>query len=151
MFTGPHGYVSASWYGEDTILTWNHVTLILQGRAELFDDALPVLRRTVDHFEAAVEQPWSPDRMGETARPMADEVIAFRVLAECRHLEAKLSQEKPADERARHGLPGSVRQPAARARDARVQPLTTPIGRSSATRAASPARSTTSTTFSTSL
>jgi hypothetical protein len=32
---------------------------------------MPVLRRTVDHFEAAVECPWSLDRMGETARAMA--------------------------------------------------------------------------------
>jgi Putative FMN-binding domain len=26
IFHGPHGYVSASWYGDDTIPTWNHVT-----------------------------------------------------------------------------------------------------------------------------
>jgi transcriptional regulator len=101
MFTGPHGYVSASWYGEDMIPTWNHVTLLLRGRPEPFDDALPLLRRTVDHFESAVERPWSLDRMGQTAREMADKVIAFRIPAESWHLEAKLSQDKPADERRR--------------------------------------------------
>ena len=64
-------------------------------------DALPLLRRTVDHFEAAVEQPWSVDRMGETAREMADEVVAFRLRADSWHAEAKLSQDKPAAERSR--------------------------------------------------
>ena len=101
IFQGPHGYVSASWYGEDTIPTWNHVTLHVRGTPELLDDALPLLRRTVDHFEAAVARPWSLDRMGETAREMADQVVAFRLRAESWHAEAKLSQDKPAEERAR--------------------------------------------------
>ena len=101
IFHGPHGYVSASWYESDTIPTWNHVTLHVRGTPELLDDALPVLRRTVDRFEAAVEQPWSLDRLGEGARKMADQVVAFRLRAESWHAEAKLSQNKPEDERAR--------------------------------------------------
>jgi transcriptional regulator len=101
IFHGPHGYVSASWYQDDTIPTWNHVTLHVRGTPELLEDALPVLRRTVDHFEAAVEAPWSLDRMGETAREMAGEVMAFRLRADWWHAEAKLSQDKPDDERAR--------------------------------------------------
>jgi transcriptional regulator len=101
VFQGPHGYVSASWYAEDTIPTWNHITLHVRGVPELFADALPVLRRTVDRFEAAVERPWSLDRMGDTAREMADQVVAFRLPADSWHAEAKLSQDKPEDERAR--------------------------------------------------
>src|SRR3954449_2018673 len=101
IFHGPHGYVSASWYGSDTIPTWNHLTLHVRGTPERFRDALPVLRQTVDHFEAAVEEPWSLDRMGATAREMADQVIAFRLNAEAWHAEAKLSQDKPDDERTR--------------------------------------------------
>jgi transcriptional regulator len=101
IFHGSHGYVSASWYEDDRIPTWNHVTLHVRGTAELYDDALPVLRRTVDHFEARVENPWSLDRMGETAREMADKVVAFGLRADTWHAEAKLSQDKPAGERAR--------------------------------------------------
>jgi transcriptional regulator len=101
VFSGPHGYISASWYESDTIPTWNHVTLQARGVPECFDDALPLLRRTVAHFESAVPEPWSLDRMGETAREMADEVIGFRLEATDWHLEAKLSQDKPAHERAR--------------------------------------------------
>jgi transcriptional regulator len=101
VFHGPHGYVSASWYGEETIPTWNHVTLEVTATPETLPDALPLLRRTVDHFEQAVPRPWSLDRMGETAREMADAVIAFRASAEAWHAEAKLSQDKPAGERAR--------------------------------------------------
>jgi transcriptional regulator len=101
IFHGPHGYVSASWYESDTIPTWNHVTLHVRGTPQMLDDALPLVRRTVDHFEAAVQRPWSLDRMGETSREMADKVVAFRLPAESWHLEAKLSQDKPEDEQAR--------------------------------------------------
>ena len=60
-----------------------------------------MLRLTVDHFEAAAERPWSLDRLGATAREMAEQVIAFRLHADSWHAEAKLSQDKPDDERAR--------------------------------------------------
>jgi transcriptional regulator len=62
---------------------------------------MPVLRRTVDRFEAAVERPWSLDRMGEEALEMAAQVVAFRLEPDSWHAEAKLSQDKPAGERAR--------------------------------------------------
>ena len=101
IFQGAHGYVSASWYESETIPTWNHVTLHLRGRPQLQPDALPVLRKTVEHFEAALARPWSLERMGETAREMADQVIAFRLEAQWWHAEAKLSQDKPQEERAR--------------------------------------------------
>src|SRR5215212_5405289 len=101
IFQGPHGYVSASWYEGETIPTWNHVTLHVCGLAEPFEDPMPVLRRTVEHFEAAVARPWSLDLLGDEAREMADKVIAFRLLATQWHCEAKLSQDKPDHEQAR--------------------------------------------------
>ena len=101
IFHGPHGYVSASWYADDRIPTWNHVTLHVRGTPSLLDDALPTLQRTVEHFESRVEHPWSLDRMGDEARAMADKVVAFRLTAQSWHAEARLSQDKPADERVR--------------------------------------------------
>jgi transcriptional regulator len=101
IFQGPHGYVSASWYGEDMIPTWNHVSLHVRGTPVLLDDALPVLRSTVEHFESLVDRPWSLERMGSEAREMADKVVAFRLRADSWHAYAKLSQDKPPDERDR--------------------------------------------------
>ena len=109
IFQGPHGYVSSSWYESETIPTWNHVTLHVRGTPQRSDDALPLLRRTVDHFEAALQRPWSLERMGETAREMVDQVVAFRLPADSWHLEAKLSQDKPEEEQQRvlAGLEGA--------------------------------------------
>jgi transcriptional regulator len=98
---GPHGYISASWYASERIPTWNHVTLHVRGTPELLDDAIGVLTRTVEHFESVRQRPWSLERMGEAKREMADRVVAFRLRAQSWHAEAKLSQDKPEDERAR--------------------------------------------------
>ena len=78
----PHGYVSASWYGEDTIPTWNDVTLHVRGTPQLLDDAMAVLRRTVDAFESAVPRPWSLDRLDDSRREMAAKVVAFGLQAD---------------------------------------------------------------------
>jgi transcriptional regulator len=101
IFQGPSGYVSASWYASETIPTWNHITLHVRGVPQLFDDAVPVLQQTVEHFESALEERWALERMGDTAREMADEVVTFRLPASSWHAEAKLSQDKPDEERSR--------------------------------------------------
>jgi transcriptional regulator len=100
IFHGPHGYVSGSWYEEETIPTWNHVTLHVRGTPRLLDDPMPVLRRTVDHFESRVASSWALERMGQEAREIAEQVVAFSLRARSWHAEAKLSQDKPANERA---------------------------------------------------
>lgn len=101
IFHGPHGYVSSSWYERDRVPTWNHVTLHVRGDAEPLDDPLPLLRDAVDRLEAPVARPWSLDRLGADAREMARGVVGFRLRARSWHAEAKLSQDKPAGERAR--------------------------------------------------
>jgi transcriptional regulator len=101
VFHGPHGYVSASWYEGETIPTWNYVIVHLRGRAQILPESLPVLHQTVDHFEAAVPRPWSLERMPGGGAEMAQQVVAFRLVADSWHAEAKLSQDKPEGEWAR--------------------------------------------------
>jgi transcriptional regulator len=100
MFQGANGYVSANWYEDETIPTWNYVIVHLRGTPRRLSDPMPVLRRTVDKFEAAMETPWSLDRMPEGGREMAVEVVAFHLAADDWYAEAKLSQDKPPQKRA---------------------------------------------------
>ncbi len=54
VFTGPHTYVSATWYSNPHIAsTWNYMSVHVQGRIKFLDDgALPdVLRKVTMHFE----------------------------------------------------------------------------------------------------
>src|SRR5262249_31293817 len=62
VFQGPNGYISPAWYGEGTdIPTWNFTTVHVIGVPELLEgqEAFSVLARTVEHFEAARDDPWT--------------------------------------------------------------------------------------------
>jgi transcriptional regulator len=97
---GPHGYVSASWYETGPyVSTWNYVVVHLHGRAEPLDedDTFQVLDRTQDHLEAPRQVPY---RVPDYARRVARHVTGFRLTPARVRAKAKLSQDKPAADRA---------------------------------------------------
>jgi len=54
IFTGPHAYVSASWYSNpQQASTWNYMSVHVKGRMRFLDDEglIEVLRKTTLHFE----------------------------------------------------------------------------------------------------
>ena len=71
VFSGPHSYVSPTWYGpSDLVPTWNYVAVHVTGTARLIHDTA-ALRQLVDDlstaFEAGQPVPWSMDRIAEPA------------------------------------------------------------------------------------
>jgi transcriptional regulator len=99
VFQGPNGYVSPAWYGEGpSPPTWNFTAVHVRGIPEVLGggEGFSVLERTVEHFEAAREDPWALG--GEAlayARRLAGETAAFRVRSAAVQAKAKLSQDKP--------------------------------------------------------
>jgi len=56
IFSGPHTYVSAAWYGQANVPTWNYLAAHVYGVPELITssgDLKAMLRRLVDKHEAA--------------------------------------------------------------------------------------------------
>jgi len=54
IFTGPHSYVSASWYvDKQQASTWNYMTVHAKGKLTFLDETalLEVLTKTTSHFE----------------------------------------------------------------------------------------------------
>jgi transcriptional regulator len=106
VFSGPHGYVSPTWYGEGTYVpTWNYVTVHAHGSLEALEGeaGFEVLRRTVAHLEASLPEPWSFERSGAEpyARQIAGGALVFRMETTRITTRAKLSQDKPSRVRAR--------------------------------------------------
>jgi transcriptional regulator len=99
VFQGPNGYISPAWYGEDPSLpTWNFTAVHVRGIPEVLEggEAFSVLERTVEHFEAARDDPW--ELRGDAlayARRIAHETVPFRVRSAAIQAKAKLSQDKP--------------------------------------------------------
>ena len=54
VFSGPHTYVSASWYEKkEQASTWNYISVHARGLMKFLDEQalLDVLKRTTNHFE----------------------------------------------------------------------------------------------------
>jgi transcriptional regulator len=99
VFQGPNGYISPACYGEGPSLpTWNFTAVHVRGIPEVLEggEAFSVLERTVEHFEAARDDPW--ELRGDAlayARRIARETAPFRVRSAAIQAKAKLSQDKP--------------------------------------------------------
>lgn len=99
---GTHGYISPAWYaGGPYVPTWNYVTAHLHGRLEVLDPTATydVLERTVDHFESARPVPFDLSDVEAYAHRLAPAVVGFRLVPVRVDAKAKLSQDKPLEDR----------------------------------------------------
>ena len=105
VFSGPHAYVSPTWYAaEDVVPTWNYVAVHAYGRCRLVEDGealARILTETVTTYERTMPTPWAVDASTAFFEKMARAVVGFRI--EIGRLEGKwkLSQNHPAERRGR--------------------------------------------------
>lgn len=103
IFAGPHAYISPQWYeAEKVVPTWNYVAVHAYGRLELIEDAAAaeaLLRRTVDHYEAARPTPWKLDDPAEFVERLTAQIVAFRIPIARLEGKWKLNQNHPAERR----------------------------------------------------
>jgi transcriptional regulator len=101
VFTGPHAYISPSWYQRrDLVPTWNYVTVQVTGRAHLLDDQqqrLDLVDRLSAHFERELPQPWHSSSLEPTLRDkLLHAIVAFRIDIDSIAGKAKLGQNRDA-------------------------------------------------------
>jgi transcriptional regulator len=106
IFHGPHAYVSPSWYAEPAkaVPTWNYATVHAHGPLEIVDDpvqARAILDALVQRFEGAREAPWSFAMPAGERDALMGAIVAFRMRIRRIDAKFKLSQNRPADDRAR--------------------------------------------------
>lgn len=106
IFSGPHAYVSPTWYGApgSAVPTWNFATVHVHGRAEILDDVRDrehVLDRLVARFEGDGERAWRFAMSGRQRDALLGAIVAFRLPIERLTPKFKLSQNRDAADRAR--------------------------------------------------
>lgn len=107
LINGPDGYVSPRWYANQAqVPTWNYVALELEGRVRRMDqDGLHALLENLSAInEARITdgKPWTMDKMPpDDLRKMMAAIVGFEMEVQAWRPTFKLSQNKPADERAR--------------------------------------------------
>jgi len=105
IFTGPHTYISPSWYETaGTVPTWNYAAVHAYGTFHVVKDReslLDILRSTVAYFESPRAEPWTIDETAPNFDQLMRGITGFRI--EITRLEGKwkLSQNHPEERRSR--------------------------------------------------
>jgi transcriptional regulator len=65
IFTGPHAYVSSSWYDHENVPTWNYIAAHVYGKIKLVEGEVLIdsLKKLVDKYEKNSVNPVSLEKM----------------------------------------------------------------------------------------
>jgi transcriptional regulator len=99
IFSGPHTYISSSWYDHENVPTWNYLAVHVYGRLKILSDQelLQSLKELTDKYEKQSERPVSVEKMNpDFVKKEMLAIIGFEI--EIKKMEAsyKLSQNRDA-------------------------------------------------------
>lgn len=97
VFTGPHAYVSSSWYDHENVPTWNYIAVHVYGRIRIVEgyELKEQLRKMVDKYEKGMDKPVSVNKMSpDFLKKEMEGIIGFEI--EITEIQAalKLSQNR---------------------------------------------------------
>lgn len=103
VFSGPHAYVSPTWYeAENVVPTWNYLAVHAYGVCHLVEEGealANILSATVATYERSMPQPWTVDTNSEFIKNLARAVVGFRIDIDRLEGKWKLNQNQPAERR----------------------------------------------------
>ncbi len=106
VFTGPHAYISPTWYANGpAVPTWNYADVHAYGTVRLIerkDWLRDLLRRLSERHEAGSPRPWRMDELPERYLDgMVKGIVGFEIAVQRLEGKFKLSQNRPAEDRPR--------------------------------------------------
>lgn len=104
VFSGPHTYISASWYKTLlTVPTWDYIAAQVRGRIEPIDDdegQINVLRRVAQALERENNPPWTLEQAPPgKVQQLLPRIRSFRITVERIEGVTKLNQTHPVSDR----------------------------------------------------
>ena len=102
IFTGPHAYVSPSWYATDiAVPTWNYATTHVYGHPTLLSDhgkVVSMLDETIAFYERSFAEPWSATLPDELRDQLLDSIVAFEIRVTRVEGKFKLGQNRSTED-----------------------------------------------------
>lgn len=101
LFTGPHCYVSASWYNNpQTASTWNYMTVHAKGKIIFTDDdgTYEAVKSITNKYEGTATKAAFNNMPKEYVLPLIKAIVGFSIEIEKLENVFKLSQNKKHDE-----------------------------------------------------
>ena len=99
IFSGPHTYISSSWYDHVNVPTWNYIAVHVYGKPKLLNESetIGVLSRLVNRFERDSEKPFTMDKLSEEyMRNHLKALVAFEISIDRIDAKEKMSQNRDA-------------------------------------------------------
>ncbi|WP_166921790.1 FMN-binding negative transcriptional regulator [Flavobacterium poyangense] len=96
VFSGPHSYISPSWYDHENVPTWNYIAVHVYGRIKITDEAatLDGLKKLVDKYEANSENPVRIENLSPKTMREARGIFGFEIEIDEIQATKKLSQNR---------------------------------------------------------
>jgi transcriptional regulator len=97
IFSGPHAYISSSWYDRENVPTWNYIAAHVYGRIQLIegDELYESLKYLLDKYEASSENPVSMESMSsEYLHKSVRGLVGFEISITSIEATYKLSQNR---------------------------------------------------------
>lgn len=94
IFSGPHAYISSSWYDFEEVPTWNYIAVHVYGQVTILDaeKTLQSLKKLVDKYESGSENPIRLENLSTKTLLQARGVVAFEIKIDAIEAVKKMSQ-----------------------------------------------------------
>ncbi|MWB94596.1 FMN-binding negative transcriptional regulator [Flavobacterium sp. GA093] len=96
VFSGPHAYISSSWYDHENVPTWNYIAVHVYGRIKIVDEESTIesLTKLVDKYEANSECPVRVENLSAKTMREARGIFGFEIEIDEIQPTKKLSQNR---------------------------------------------------------
>ncbi|WP_347052806.1 FMN-binding negative transcriptional regulator [Flavobacterium olei] len=96
VFTGPHSYISSSWYDHENVPTWNYIAVHVYGRIKIvaYEKSVEQLKKLVDKYEEHSENPVRVEELSEKTMREARGIFGFEIEIDEIQATKKLSQNR---------------------------------------------------------
>jgi transcriptional regulator len=96
VFTGPHSYISSSWYDHENVPTWNYIAVHVYGRIKIvdYDTSVTQLKKLVDKYEVNSGNPVRVENLSSGTMREARGIFGFEIEIDEIQATKKLSQNR---------------------------------------------------------
>ena len=96
VFSGPHSYISSSWYDHENVPTWNYIAVHVYGKIKIIEGEAVIesLKKLVDKYEKNSQNPIRVEDLSKKTMMQSRGIVAFEI--EITEIQAtkKMSQNR---------------------------------------------------------
>ena len=96
IFSGPHSYISSSWYDHENVPTWNYLAVHIYGTLKIIKGKAVInsLKKLIDKYETPSENPIAIENLSKETMREIQGIVAFEITINEIQAVTKLSQNR---------------------------------------------------------